>query len=184
MHVFMIAAVSVDGFIDRGQHEASTQWTSAEDKKFFSDRTKAAGVMIVGRTTFETFGRALAGRKIFVLSSQPKPEKYAAIPDGDVEYTSLTPAELLEQLETTELMDKSGTPQKITEVAVCGGSSIYAQFMNAGLIQTMYLTMESVIFGAGIKLFAQKVTASIALENTQKLSDKTMLLTYKVTQNV
>lgn len=180
MHVFLIAAVSVDGYIDRGSHQSSTEWTSAEDKKFFKDRTKEAGVMVVGRTTFETIGRALPGRKIYVLSSQPKPEQFAEIPDSAVEYTSLSPAELLTQLETTELMADDGTTKKITEVAVCGGSSIYTQFMQAGLVNTLYLTMEPVAFGEGIKLFKGTIEPKLILTSVQKLSEQTILLEYTV----
>lgn len=180
MHVFLIVAVSIDGFIDRGSHQSSTEWTSAEDKKFFRDRTKEAGVMIVGRTTFETIGRALPGRKIFVVSSQSKPEKYAAIPDGEVEYTSLQPAELLAELETTELLNEDGTTKKITEVAICGGASIYAQFMQTGLIQTLYLTMEPVVFGEGIKLFSGSLQNKLSLKSVKNLSEQTLLLEYSV----
>lgn len=180
MHVFLIAAVSADGFIDRGEHQASTEWTSAEDKKFFRDRTKEAGVMVVGRTTFETIGRALPGRKIYVLSSQSKPEKFSEIPNSQVEYTSLAPAELLSQLETTALMDADGTTKKITEVAVCGGSSVYTQFMQAGLINTVYLTIEPVVFGEGIKLFSGTLQNKLTLGSLQKLSGQTILLEYTV----
>jgi dihydrofolate reductase len=180
MHVFLIAAVSADGFIDRGSHQASTEWTSAEDKKFFRDRTKEAGVMVVGRTTFETIGRALPGRKIYVLSSQSKPEKFSEIPDSQVEYTSLTPAELLSQLETTALMDADGTTKKIKEVAVCGGSSIYTQFIQAGLIDTLYLTMEPVVFGEGIKLFNGSISPKLSLKSVTNLSEQTLLLEYSV----
>lgn len=170
MHVFLIAAVSVDGFIDRGSHQASTEWTSPEDKKFFRERTKQAGIMIVGRTTFETIGRALPGRKIFVLSSQPKPEKYAAIPDEAVEYTSQSPQELLQRLET------AGS----AEVAICGGSSVYKQFMEASLVQTLYLTMEPIIFGEGIKLVAGALDVKLQLKNITNLSEQTVLLEYQV----
>lgn len=180
MHVFLIAAVSADGFIDRGQHQSSTEWTSPEDKKFFKDRTKEAGVMVVGRTTFETIGRALPGRKIFVLSSQPKPEKYADIPDSAVEYASLAPVELLAQLENTELQNSDGTSKKITEVAVCGGSSIYTQFIQAGLIDTLYLTMEPVVFGEGIKLFNGSIDPKLSLKSVTNLSEQTLLLEYSI----
>jgi dihydrofolate reductase len=79
-------------------------------------------------------------------------------------------------------MDESGTPQKITEVAICGGSSIYSQFMEAGLISTMYLTMEPVVFGEGIKLFSQTVSRSITLKSVTHLSEQTLLLEYTVGQ--
>lgn len=180
MHVFLIAAVSADGFIGRSPSQSSLEWTSSEDKKFFKDRTKAAGVMVVGRTTFETIGRSLPGRKIFVLSSQPKPEQYADIPDSAVEFTSLSPAELIAQLETTQLKNESGTFTEVAEVAVCGGSSIYTQFMQAGLIETLYLTVEPVVFGEGIKLFgaALPVEQKLSLTSVTHLSEQTLLLEY------
>lgn len=170
MHVFMIAAVTADGYIDRGKHQASTVWTSAEDKQFFRDRTKQAGVMITGSTTFGTIGRALPERKIYVLSSQPKPAQFTTLPDTAVEYTNLSPAALLQKLEG------EGTK----EVAICGGSRVYSQFMAAGLVQTIYLTLEPVVFGEGIKLFAQPIEAQLELQEVTQLSTQTLLLEYKV----
>ena len=54
MSVFIIASVSADGYIASKESETSTNWTSSEDTQFFRQKTKEAGVVIMGRTTYET----------------------------------------------------------------------------------------------------------------------------------
>lgn len=171
MHVFLIAAISVDGFISPTESTTSTVWTSAGDKQFFSERTKQAKVMVMGRTTFETVGRPLPGRQTIVMSSQPKPEKYSQFGDEQVKYIKATPGEVLVQLEN----------EGYEEVAICGGSSVYAQFMEAGLIDTLYLTVEPISFGQGIPLFSQAFAAKqLQLTDSKKIDENTILLEYSV----
>jgi len=170
MHVFLIAAISVDGFIDPGTNTSSLTWTSKADKQFFRERTKQAGVMIVGRTTFETIGVALPGRKIYVLSSQPKPATYAALSDDAVEFTSDTPEVLLKRL----------AAQGVSEVAVCGGSQVYTHFLKAGLVETVYLTVEPILFGTGVSLCATPLQTKLQLQERRALSEQTTLLVFAV----
>ena len=56
---FMIAAQTQDGFIARQENDLSTRWTSKEDAAFFKQKTIAAEVIVMGRTTYETFKRSL-----------------------------------------------------------------------------------------------------------------------------
>src|SRR3989344_8136395 len=102
---FIIAAMTADGKIARNAGHAAT-WTSKEDKKFFVERTKQAGVMIMGQTTYETIGKPMPGRLNIVYSRKDIP---------GVETTTLDPMTLLADLE------KRG----FKEVAICGGSTIY-----------------------------------------------------------
>lgn len=170
MHVFLIAATTLDGFIAQDKNHLSTKWTSKEDFQFFKERTTQAGVLVMGRTTFETIGRALPGRKIIVMSSQPKPEKYSQLNDAQVEYTSETPEKILQKLSAAGR----------TEVAICGGASVYTQFMQAGLINTLFITVEPVLFGTGITLFNQPISAQLTLNKVHQLSEQTIVLEYKV----
>jgi len=48
MKVFIIAAISTDGFIAKDPNEPSTAWTSLADKKHFGEITKRAGVIVMG----------------------------------------------------------------------------------------------------------------------------------------
>lgn len=171
MKVFIIAAISVDGFIAPSVDTSSVEWTSKGDKQFFTERTKQAKVMVMGRTTFETIGRALPGRKIIVMSSKPKPEEYAAIPDSEVKYTPQTPSNILDELETAGHK----------EVAICGGSQIYFAFMEAGLVDTLYLTVEPITFGKGIGLFKKELPQTkLELQEMKKIDEHTVLLEYLV----
>lgn len=167
MHTFLIAAISIDGFIAEKTDQVSTSWTSKEDKKFFSDRTKQAGVVVMGSSTYKTVGRPLPGR-LNVVYSRNSDVQFANEQDGFV--TNLDPAALLRKLEQ----------EGYSEVAICGGASIYTLFLHAGLIDTLYLTVEPVIFGTGVKLFSDRVMTSLSLQKVEKLADNTLLLEYSV----
>ena len=168
MKTFIIAALTADGFIAENSHQA-TDWTSKSDKKFFVERTKQAGVMIMGRRTYETIGKPLPGRLNVVYTRRQglslTPEK-----DEDLMYTSLPPAELLADLE------KKG----YQEAAICGGASIYTLFLEAGLVDTLYLTIEPKIFGQGVSLFGKKIAANLELQEVKKLDEQVILLAYRV----
>lgn len=167
LDVFMIAAITVDGFIARESAQISTAWTSKEDAAWFNRRTKEAGVVVMGSTTFETIGRALPGRLTIVLTSQPEVyrQRYPQLSEESVVFMTATPDETLNWLK-----DKN-----YSEVAICGGSSIYTAFMKAGLITRIYLTVEPVVFGKGVGLFSEDVDVHLTLVGEQKLSEQTVV---------
>ncbi|MDP4009183.1 MAG: dihydrofolate reductase family protein [bacterium] len=164
MNVFLIAAISTDGFIapSNGALLPSTAWTSGADKKFFTERTKQAGVIIMGSRTFETIGRPLPGRHTIVYSNDKTYE--------GVETTNKDPHLLLKDLE------KRG----YTEVAICGGASVYTMFLEAGLINTFYLTVEPVLFGQGVSLFSKAVSVNLSLQTITKLDNQSILIEYGI----
>jgi dihydrofolate reductase len=174
MHVFLIAAMSADGYIAKDLTAPSTTWTSKEDKLLFTELTERAGVLVMGRKTFETFGRPLKNRKIIVLSSQAKPDVYAHIPNEQLEYRTATPTEVIAQLEN----------EGCAEVAICGGTQIYSSFLNAGLIDTLYITVEPYFFGEGNPLWQAtkpSIPLSVELKNMRKLNDSgTLFFEYSV----
>ena len=172
MHVFLIAALTADGFIAEESDQVSTAWTSEADKKFFRDRTKQAGVMILGRKTYQTIGRPLPGRLMVVMSRDGESGQSSNWPvlseiqasKGEVVFTNASPAQIIRRLE------KLG----YAEAAICGGSTIYTIFMKERFIETLYLTIEPVIFGEGVKLFNQK------LDQIHDLSPQTKMLEYLI----
>lgn len=64
MRVSMIVAVARNGVIG---NEGEIPWRLPEDQKFFR-RTTMGHVLIYGRKTFDSIGRALPGRPNFVLT--------------------------------------------------------------------------------------------------------------------
>jgi dihydrofolate reductase len=63
----MIYAVSPDGVIGRG---GTLAWHYAGDHKRFK-RLTMGGVLVMGRATFESIGKALPGRRTIVVTSRP-----------------------------------------------------------------------------------------------------------------
>lgn len=162
MKVFIVAAVTADGFIGKDADHLA-DWTSKEDKQFFTEVTKRAGVMVMGRSTYETIGRPLPGRKSIVYTRRP-------LANAEVVTTQLEPAKLLRQLE------KEG----YDEVAICGGQAIYDMFLQAGLVDELYLTIEPLLFGQGLSLAGNKLKASLSLKEATTLNDDTLLVKYEV----
>lgn len=156
---FIIAAMTADGFIARDAHHLAS-WTSKEDKKFFIERTKQAGVVIMGSNTFETFGKPLKDRLNIVYSRSKKYE--------GIEVTNLPPGELLKDLEA----------RGYKEAAICGGASIYTMFMKAGVVDTLYLTVEPLLFGLGVSIFNEPLNVTLNLETFKHLNNDVLLLEY------
>ncbi len=176
MHVFLIAAITANGFIAEAVDQISTSWTSKEDRKFFSQRTKQAGVIVMGSSTYKTIGRPLPERLTIVYSKSDEMKNIAAeINDEKVlRVTELSPADLIKKL----------AQEGYSEVAICGGASIYSLFMNAGMIDTLYLTIEPVLFGSGIRIFDGLERTPVTFKNLSKLSDQTIVLEYAVNKNM
>lgn len=165
MKVFIIAAVTADGFIARDSNHMA-DWTEKEDKQLYVKLTKESGVMVMGSRTFDTIGRALPGRKTVVYTSQP--DKYRGI--ENVEATTKPPAELIRQLEN----------EGYNSVAICGGTKIYTMFMEAGLITDLYLTFAPVIFGTGIQLFHKALDKTLRLESLEKIGADSVAAHYSL----
>jgi dihydrofolate reductase len=165
MKIFIIAALSADGFIAKDPKEPSTAWTSLADKKYFGEITKRAGVVVMGANTFTTIGKALPGRRTIVYSPEP-------INVPGVETTTLPPKELAEKLEN----------EGVKELAVCGGQTIYTMFMQSGAVSELYLTIEPVVFGSGISLFREPVNAKLELVSVDK-KDQSIFLEYQTLKN-
>jgi len=162
MKVIIVAALTTDGFIGRNSSDVSTSWTSKEDKTFFVSKTKEIGTVIMGSTTYETFGRPLKDRRHIVLS---RTKTF----DG-VEMSKESPIDLLSRLEN----------EGVKEVAICGGSSIYTTFIEQNLVDKIYLTVEGVLFGDGVKFLSKETFVKMKLVSSTILGENTILLEYDI----
>ena len=159
---FIIAALTADGFLAKDKNQVSTSWNSSDDKKHFVELTKRAGVVVMGSTTFETFNKPLKDRLNIVYSRSKKIE--------GVEMTDDEPEVLLNKLEE----------RGFSEVAICGGSSIYTKFLKSGVVDTLYLTIEPVLFGKGITLFNDDIEYKLELVSQTFTPQGTIFKEYKV----
>ena len=183
MNTFLIVAVSLDGFIGKDQADLSTRWTSKEDFVWFSRRTKQARFCVMGRKTYETFNRPLPDRITIIQTRSPLAwqrkqvglgvqvrlvDKQTDIAHLKNQGTTQVWVTSLEISELYQLLVDANT----SELAVCGGSSIYTQWFLSGFVNELYLTVEPVIFGAGVKLFNQLVNVGLEIIEEKKLNNK------------
>lgn len=169
MTTFIIAAISADGFIAKDLAQSSITWRSKGDRRFFIDRTKEAGLAIMGLNTARTSKRPLPGRRNIIYADNreqlPHWKEYE-----EWEVTQEAPRDLLSRLE--------GEGHR--EAAICGGSTIYTLFLKAGLVDKLYLSVEPWLFGQGIPLLKESIDQQLELLSSQKLGDQTILLEYNV----
>jgi len=160
---FIIAALTADGFIAKNPNHTPLEWTSKEDKQFLTKKTKEAGVVIMGENTYKTIGRPLKDRLNIVYSKNGQGHE-------GVEVTRQEPQELLKDLE------KRG----YKKAAICGGSTIYTMFMEAGVVDKLYLTVSSIVFGDGMRLFNKEINKKLQLVSVERIGEQTVLLEYNV----
>lgn len=169
MKIVIVMAQTIDGKIGKdAKHEVD--WTSKADKKSFVAETKKHGVLIMGSSTFDTIGRPLPGRLNLILTS--KPEKYQGkTQDGLLEFASGSPAEIVTMLE------KRG----FKSAALGGGAKTNSDWLKAGVVDEILITIEPIIFGSGIN-FTQGEELDLKLELIEqtKLDDNIVQLRYKV----
>ncbi len=164
MKITLLAAMSVDGRI-AANAEQLVDWTSAEDKRFFVLKTKEAGVVIMGRRTFQTIGEPLADRLNVIMTRQEPP--FDDIP-GVLECTDESPHAVVHSLEA----------RSYTAAVVVGGREIYSAFLEAGLVTDLYLTVEPLLFGDGVPLVEGITSKKLQLLDVQKLGEQSVLLHY------
>lgn len=167
MKLVLMMAITLDGKIAKHSTQLA-DWTSQADKKIFVEETKNAGVIIMGKTTYETIGRPLPGRLNIVLDKNPDTSQNIA---GSLEYTNLPPQELL-----TDLAKRG-----FEKVILGGGATINGLFLKENLIDEIWLTIEPKIFGEGLSLFKDAdVDLELELLEVRNLDKNVIQVRYKV----
>jgi dihydrofolate reductase len=171
MEVSLIAAITADGFIAKDATHKSTNWTSPEDLKYYIEKIKSVDVIIVGSNTFKTFHKHPKNSTWVVYTS--KPETFIN-PNANVITTIPTnkpPQTLITFLES----------EGYQSAIVAGGASMYTQFITAGVINKLYLTVEPYLFGDGVKLFDHDLgQTQLKLTNQSILNSQSLALEYQL----
>lgn len=165
MKVTLVMAQTLDGRIAKNDAHFP-DWTGKADKKLFMETTKRARIMVMGRKTFDTIGRALTGRKTVVMTRTPDTAKNAE----NLEYTNATPEEIFAKAK------KDG----YDELIIAGGAQINTLWAQAGLINEVLVTVSPLIFGEGPGLFLEGTAMDLKLEETKTIDDNVVLLRYTV----
>lgn len=169
MTTFIIAALSADGFIARNPSQSSLTWRSKGDREFFITKTKEAKVVIMGLNTAKTSKRPMPDRLNIIYANSREELPHWKEFDG-WEITQKDPASLIQEI----------AERGFDQVAICGGATIYTMFMEVGLVDKLYLSIEPIFFGQGLTLFNKELDTKLELVDTRKLGEQTVLLEYNV----
>jgi dihydrofolate reductase len=149
-----IAAVSLDGRI--GAHEKHfSDWTSKEDKKFMRALLEKCDAIVVGNSTYKTAIVPLSKRNCIVLTRSVKTQKRIS---PNLLYVNPKSVNLKRLVESATIYSSAWEKRKGSgrRIAILGGAQTYAYCLEHKMLTDLYLTIEPVIFGAGIPLFAGK----------------------------
>ena len=159
-------AITANGLIAR--EDDATDWVSPTEWKNYGGTIKKAGNMIIGRRTYEIMCRnkefdKLGKIKVVVVSQKLKTNEKMTVVKSPPEAISF--------------LRQEGFSQAL----VCGGGKLNSSFMKEKLIDEIYLDIEPILLGKGIKLFADAdFEAKLDLMKVKKLSKDEVQLQYKV----
>lgn len=165
MKVILYMAMTANGYIAR--ENGDTPWSIEEWQSFAGvvGRTKN---IILGRKTYEIMKFENEFVKIdnpfvVVVSNERKDEESVQFEQN--------PINALTRMQTNGY----------EEVLVAGGSQLNSAFIKEGLVSEIYLDVEPMIFGKGIKLFAEAdFEEKLELLGVKQLSKNTVQLHYKI----
>lgn len=166
MKCIIVAAISKDGFLTKGDDPNVSSWTSEEDKKFFSDIRAKHKLFVFGKNTYLAT-RPLPTEGILRVVLTNNPDEYAveAVPN-QLEFYNLTPRQFVEKYENL-----------YNSCLVLGGGRVYEDFLNEGLIDQVFLTIEPVVFGSGVA-FNLQCLSNMKLLSSKKLNDSGTILNH------
>lgn len=173
MQIILIAAQSIDGFITRHDQPGSG-FTSPEDKAYFRAVLSGFDASVVGGVTYRAereliLAKRGKGRRMVVLTRSP--EAHASDQRAnELEFSSEAPTDLRERLR------KLGHRR----VALLGGSHIHSLFLEAGLVDELWFTLEPRLFGAGTPLLSAKTDLRLRLLGQEHLGGDSLLVKYSV----
>ena len=172
MKTILYMGISANGYIAKA--DGNSEWTSDEDLKGFYKQSKKAGNIIMGRNTYlvaSQYGYFPFPDSLNVVVSHEQIENKWG---DDVMVTDKSPKEILATLE-----------QKGFKTAfLAGGGQLNTSFAKEGLIDEIYLDVEPLILGRGIKIFADAdLEFWLELIDFKKLNSNTIQLHYKINKN-
>lgn len=173
MHVTLIAAQSVDGFITR-HNEPGSGFTSAADKDYFRDALRTFDCRVMGAGTYRAsraiVRRTAAPERIQIVVTRTTDAFKEDVVVGALEFVDLSAKEILRSLE------KRGYQR----CALIGGSQVHHLFLAADCVDELWLTIEPVLFGSGTPFLSGEVNSQLERLSHELLSADTLLVKYRV----
>ena len=169
MKTSIYIAASANGLISNGRNVPD--WLSEEYGQVLYAMCERTGAVIMGRTTYEILAPDYLPLKntgtTVVLTTNSK----AKSDNPTVVFTKDDPAAIVEMLK------KKGH----THAVIIGGTMTISAFVNAGVVDDIYLVVEPVLFGTGLPLFKEvESETKLNLVEIKKLNERTVQLHYEL----
>lgn len=132
----IILVSTLDGFIGRNTSDP-VDWGSKEDKLHLRKSLDESDLCIIGRNSYEVSESILKNRKVVVMTSKV--------------------SNLIQQNENLWFWNpESGECELekefwVQRVAVLGGSGVIQYYLQRDAIHEIYLTVEPLVFGSGVR---------------------------------
>ncbi|MCB1969631.1 MAG: dihydrofolate reductase family protein [Geminicoccaceae bacterium] len=143
-HFEIVVVTSADGYLGRYPGQNPREWASAEEQEQFLTSVDAADWSFMGRITHETAPRTDRRRVIFSTSA-PRPEWRA-------------PQQLWVDPGRTSIAEICAIIEKRHPARAClilGATRVHDWFLEYGLVRRITLTIEPIVFGAGLPIVSQ-----------------------------
>lgn len=164
--VILYMAISLNGMIAKENDD--TSWVSKEEWECYLKAARSAGNIIVGHRTYDIMSEEaefdeLRDARVVVIAREEFETKSA-------NHTVVSsPEEALSYLGSQET------------VIVAGGGILNAAFLQKNLVDEIYIDVEPIVFGKGIKLFnGDDFTLNLKLLGVTHISDNEVQLHYEV----
>ncbi|HAA84844.1 MAG TPA: dihydrofolate reductase [Kosmotogaceae bacterium] len=165
-YTIMMAVSSANGIVARTDND-KVEWTTSDDRKLFKEVTLDAGVLIMGRKTYETIGKPLPGRLNVVMTRSP--QEYRS--SEQLVFTSESPGDILHSLKR----------KGYSKAVIAGGPSVFSEFLNAQLVDEVMLTVMPLIFKSGYSIICGlEYDISLTLIESARIGDQAELLRFLV----
>ena len=161
--------ISINGYI--AKENGDSEWTSDEDLKGFYEQSKNAGNIIMGKNTYFAASKSgyfpFPGALNIIVSHQNIENKWG----DNVLIINKSPKEIL------TILKQRG----FKTAFLAGGGQLNTSFIKENLIDEIYLDVEPLVLGQGIKIFADSdFEFLLELIDFKKLNPNTIQLHYKV----
>jgi len=171
MTISLIAVISINGKITRGLDSSVSTWASKEDANFFKKMISQNDSLIMGNNTYKVMKSNPNDEKLrIVITNSPEINQMSEIP-GQIEFTKASPKSIIANLKK----------RQYKKILILGGSQIYSQFLDSGIVTDIYLTVEPTIFNNGLDLLSDlRRNVNCYLIKAKILNEQgTLLLHYK-----
>src|ERR1017187_9169975 len=157
--------MSLDGFIagPKGEYD----WITPNSGIDFAALYRQFDTLLMGRLTYDGMPAKGMGMKAFVVSTTLKPEQHP-----DVTIIARNVPEAVAALKA----QPGSIPQK--DIWLCGGGALFRCLLDAGLVDSVEVSVFPVLLGSGVPLLPVGRRASLHLEESKPLPSGILMLKY------